>query len=167
MRKIQRSYPNTRLKHTGIFLHRATSVLLLILIIQIAGCTSPVVKEFTVSVNDKTYKESPVISDLNREEENFIKIALQGYIPYSTKAEFKERQWRFANLKFGKQILLALDINTGYLYKLLPEHMHDLLKKENTTPIIEQNKFYFITVQAPDDTTWWRNIIRLKPIPAT
>ena len=120
---------------------------LLIFIFLITGCGSPSLTEFKISIDDKTYKKSPVISQLNREEGNLIKINLEGYVPYSTRAEFKDRQWMFANLKFGKQILIALDINTGYLYKLLPQHMSDLLQEENETAVIEQDVFYLMIVQ--------------------
>lgn len=154
-------------KRGAKFLAYAYSNSILICILLMLGCSSPPVTEFTVSIDKNTFNESPVVAELNREAGHLVKIVLKGYVPFSTRAEFKDRRWMFANLKFGKQILLALDVTTGYLYKLLPQHMSYLLQKENTTSLIEQDKLYLIAVQEPDESTWWRNIARLKPIVAT
>jgi hypothetical protein len=70
----------------------------------------------------------------------------------------------FANIKFDDEITLALDVTTGYLYKLIPENMSELLKGENFSPSIEKDKFYFVTVREINESTWWRNIARLKPL---
>ena len=128
------------------------------------GCTSTQQIQLTVSIDGKSYSKPPIILDLGREKGYLLKINLKGYRQFSTKAKYKEPYWMFANIKFDDQITIALDITTGYLYKLIPENMSDLLEKENISPSIEKDRIYFVTVREVDESAWWRNIARLKPL---
>jgi hypothetical protein len=149
---------------SNIFKKNVIIVIILVTAITLNCCTSPSEAQFSVSVNNKLFNDSPVIVDLDLDRGNLIKIKLDGYQQYTTKATYDKGYWKFSNFEFEEQITLVLDITTGDLYQLAASQLQYLLLKESISASIEKNKFYLVTVIEPEESTWWRNIIRLKTI---
>ena len=147
---------------SNIFIKNVLIVFIILTAVTLQYCISPPEVEFTISVNNKLFNASPVIADLDLDRGNVIRIKLAGYQPYTTKATYDKGYWKFANYEFEEQITLVLDITTGNLYQLAPSQLQKLLLTESNSAAIEKNKLYLVTVVELQESTWWRNIIRLK-----
>jgi len=126
------------------------------------SCSNDLNNKLIVSIDDQNYNTASVFTDLDKTKGNIIKFELKGYQKLTTRASYKNGSWRFGNFEFKRQITIAIDINSGNIYKLTPDQMRTQLKKVSNSPHIEKDRFYLISVLEPDETSWWRNIIRLK-----
>lgn len=75
----------------------------------------------TIYVNGKLYGKTPAIARLERRNNHFVKIELDGYKPYETTLQRKFNGWIFGNIVFGGVLGIIIDAATGSMYSLSPK----------------------------------------------
>lgn len=67
--------------------------------------------------------ETPVIVQMTRKDNHFVRIELEGYLPFEAMFTRDVSGWAFGNIIFGGFIGIAVDVITGGIYKLSPEQV--------------------------------------------
>jgi len=114
-----------------------------------------------VSVDNKRYGKTPLVTKLSRKDNHIIKIEMNGYQPFESTITRSVSGWVWGNIVFGGLIGLAVDAISGGLYKLSPEQVAGTLGKEGMGLQHEKDAIYVTVVLQPDPS--WEKIATLKP----
>ena len=115
-----------------------------------------------VTINNVEKGNTPLIAELKRKEQHFVKIEMPGYIPYETTFTRSTSGWLWGNIVFGGLIGLAIDAMSGGLYKLTPTEINAVLAKEGVSYLYREDSLYVAVVLNPDPK--WEKIGQLEKI---
>jgi uncharacterized protein YceK len=105
---------------------------------------------------DRTFAgNTPIIVDMTRKDNHFVRIELEGYQPYEATFSRKLSGWVFGNIVFGGVIGLAVDAISGGLYMLTPEQIQAELRS-NHMASKRSDDSYIVIVLEPDPS--WKKI---------
>lgn len=76
-----------------------------------------------VAIDGRYVGQTPIIVNLTRKDNHFLRIELPGYMPYEAVFTKQLSGWVFGNVIFGGVIGLAVDAISGGIYKLTPEQV--------------------------------------------
>jgi len=158
-----------------MFVRKLTSIIILIVFMfMFSGCAtimqgttqsvgiSSTPTGATVTINNVEKGKTPVIVDLRRKDQHFVKIQMPGYMPYETTFTRSTSGWIWGNIVFGGLIGLAIDAMAGGLYKLTPTEINAVLTREGVSSLYRQNSLYIAVVLTPDPK--WEKIGQLERI---
>lgn len=111
-------------------------------------------------VDGQYFGETPMIVKLNRKDNHFLKIQLQGYQTYETTLTREMSGWMFGNIVFGGFIGLAVDAISGGIYRLTPEQVNAQMCQDNMTCMKNGDNSYIAIVLEPDAS--WEKIGQLE-----
>ncbi len=103
----------------------------------------------TVNVDGLVIGETPIITELERNDKHLIEISLHGYEPYQLALSRDVSGWIAGNILFGGFVGLAVDAITGAMYKLDPEHVHADLKASHSQASLPDGQLYIAVVLTP------------------
>ena len=106
-----------------------------------------------VIIDGRIIGNTPLMEKLSRKDNHFVKIELDGFIPYETTLTRKLSGWVAGNIIFGGLIGLAVDAITGGMYKLTPEQIQAELKKSGMSMKLDEDKL-FITFTLEPNPKW-------------
>lgn len=114
-----------------------------------------------VKVDNEKRGETPVVTELSRDENHTIKIKMDGYQTYETTVTSGVSGWVVGNILFGGLIGLAVDAITGGMYKLTPEQIEANLDRANKDVAdLGEDDMYIFVVLKPDPD--WEKVGSLK-----
>lgn len=93
---------------------------------------------------------TPIIVDMSRKDNHFIRIELEGYLPYEATFSKKLSCWVFGNIVFGGVIGLAVDAITGAIYTLTPDQIQAELHTNQVVHSQKSNESYIAIVMEAD-----------------
>lgn len=103
-----------------------------------------------VLVNGQDMGTTPVIADLKRKNQHFVRIEMDGYQTYETTLTKKVSGWVWGNIVFGGLIGLAVDAITGGLYNLTPEQIRAELTRGGAEAVsLDPNHLYIFVTLTP------------------
>lgn len=112
---------------------------------------------------DKTYLgNTPMIVEMSRKDNHFIRIELDGYQPYEATFSRQLSGWVFGNIVFGGIIGLAVDAITGGLYMLTPDQVQAEMRSNNMAYSKKSDDSYIIIVLEPDPN--WKKVGNLVAV---
>lgn len=114
-------------------------------------CTNPSNAE--VWLDNTFVGKSPIILEMTRSHNHYLRIELEGYEPYAIAFTREISGWVVGNLAFGGFIGLAVDALTGGIYKLTPDQVQVELREGNVS-CSQQNEDAFIAVVLKADPSW-------------
>lgn len=158
-----------------MFLKKVTSIIIVtVFMVTFSGCAT-IMQGTTQSVgisstptgakviiDDYDLGATPIVVELTRKDNHFIKIEMQGYELYETALTRSVSGWVWGNIVFGGLIGLAIDAMSGGLYKLTPTEVNAVLAKEGVSSLYREDSLYIAVVLAPDPK--WEKIGQLKKI---
>ncbi len=109
-----------------------------------------------VIIDNREFGETPLIAKLSRKDNHTVRIELEGYLPYEAVLTRKVSGWVWGNVLFGGLIGLAVDAISGGIYKLTPEQVNAVLRKEES---LAKDSIFIAVVLRPDPS--WRKIGQL------
>ena len=148
------------------------STIICILLIQLTGCAtimhtsrqevgiSSQPSGATVFVNGVEGGRTPLSMNLKRKNLHFIKIELDGYLPYEITLTRKTSGWIWGNIIFGGLIGLAVDAITGGMYKLTPEQVMAELRKDSPQNNRGKDNLFITVILEPNPS--WEKIGNLR-----
>lgn len=77
----------------------------------------------SIWIDNQYIGQSPMIVQLTRKDNHFVRLELPGYQPYEVTFTRQLSAWVLGNVIFGGVIGLAVDAVTGAIYKLTPEQV--------------------------------------------
>jgi hypothetical protein len=107
----------------------------------------------TVWIDNAYIGQTPLIVDMSRQSDHYVRIELNGFQPYELIFTKKMNAWVFGNIIFGGLIGIVVDVATGAIYKLTPDQVqaelcsHQIVKSKRS-----QDSYIAIVLQA--DPTW-------------
>lgn len=66
---------------------------------------------------------TPIIVEMSRKDNHFVRIEIEGYQPYEATFSRQMSGWVFGNIVFGGIIGLAVDAISGGIYMLTPDQV--------------------------------------------
>lgn len=113
-----------------------------------------------VIIDGRIIGNTPLTEELSRKDNHFVKIELDGFIPYETTLTRKLSGWVAGNIIFGGLIGLAVDAITGGMYKLTPEQIQAELKKSGMSMKLYEDELFITFTLIPDPK--WEKIGELE-----
>jgi hypothetical protein len=107
-----------------------------------------------IYINGRLYGKTPSLARLDRKDNQFIKIELEGYHPFETHLQRKFNGWIFGNIIFGGIIGIIVDASTGAMYSLTPNQVTAQLSGTIQTNILKQNDGIYLGVVLNADPSW-------------
>lgn len=106
---------------------------------------------------------TPLIVDMSRKDNHFVKIELEGYQPYEITFSRQMSGWVFGNIVFGGVIGLAVDAISGGIYMLTPDQVQSELRSCQIT-YAKESKDSFIAIVLTPNPSWKKigNLIAAK-----
>lgn len=106
---------------------------------------------------DKTFVgNTPLIVDMSRKDNHYVRIELEGYQPYEATFSRQMSSWVFGNIVFGGIIGLAVDAITGGIYMLTPEQVQAEMRTNHFAYSKNSEDSYFAVVLEPNPS--WKKI---------
>lgn len=106
---------------------------------------------------DRIYAgNTPIILDMSRRDNHFVRIELEGYQPYEATFSKQVSGWVLGNIVFGGVIGLAVDAISGGLYMLTPEQVQAELCLNHMAHSKNSNESYIVVVLEADPS--WKKI---------
>ncbi|MFH1771435.1 MAG: PEGA domain-containing protein [Candidatus Omnitrophota bacterium] len=150
------------------------SIITLVMFVFVSGCatimqgttqgvgisSTPTGADVTVDNIEKG--KTPIVVELKRKDNHFVKIKMDGYLPYETTFTRSTSGWVWGNLAFGGLIGLAVDAISGGIYKLTPTEINAVLQANNQSSLSKDGVLYVTVVLEPDPT--WQKIGQLERI---
>lgn len=99
---------------------------------------------------------TPLVVDMSRKDNHFVRIEMMGYQPYEIVFSKKVSGWIFGNIVFGGVIGLAIDAISGGIYMLTPEQIQAELLCNRTAYSEKSNSSYITVVLKPNPS--WKKI---------
>lgn len=113
-----------------------------------------------VIVDNQEKGKTPIVVELKRKDNHFVKIEMDGYLPYEATFTRSTSGWVWGNIVFGGLIGLAVDAISGGLYKLTPEQVAATLQKGNMSSLYKKDNLYVAVVLRADPN--WQKIGQLS-----
>jgi hypothetical protein len=110
----------------------------------------------TVIINGIRSGKTPIFRRLPRKDDQFIRLELEGFLPYEELLIKETSGWVWGNIIFGGLIGLAIDMASGGMYKLNPDFVYGYLEKSGASYMIDDNHIFVVVVLNPDPT--WEKI---------
>jgi hypothetical protein len=107
-----------------------------------------------IYINGRLYGKTPTLARLERKDNHFIKIELEGYHPYETHLDRRFNGWIFGNIVFGGIIGIIVDASTGAMYSLSPNQVSAQLNGPAQTNIMKQDDGIYLGVVLEADPSW-------------
>lgn len=82
-------------------------------------------------LDNRLVGRSPMIVEMKRCDNHFVRIQLDGYQPYDLTFTKEVSGWVVGNIVFGGFIGLAVDAISGGLYRLTPDQVQAVMSREN------------------------------------
>lgn len=112
---------------------------------------------------DRNYQgNTPIIVEMSRKDNHFIRIELEGYEAYEATFSRKMSGWVFGNIIFGGLIGLAVDAVSGGIYVLTPDQIQAELMANRMTYSKKTADSYITIVLEPDPS--WKKVGSLVAI---
>jgi len=89
---------------------------------KIEICSNPA--DANVWIDNFCYGKTPMIAELTRDSNHFVRIELDGFMPYEVCLTKNLNGWFFGNILLGGIIGIVVDATTGAMYKLTPDQIH-------------------------------------------
>lgn len=102
-------------------------------------------------VDGQYFGQTPMIVKLSRKDNHFLKIQLDGYMPYEATFTRQMSGWVFGNIFIGGIIGVAVDAITGGIYKLTPEQVEAQMAQQMC---VNKKGESFIAVVLEVDPSW-------------
>ncbi len=115
----------------------------------------------SVIIDNTPHGNTPLIADLSRKDNHFIKIEIDRYMPFEGTLTRSVSGWVWGNILFGGLIGLAVDAISGGLYKLTPDQIVSVMQKEQIGTLHRKDSIYIGVVLNPDPA--WQKIATFKP----
>jgi len=104
-------------------------------------------------VDNRFVGRSPLIVEMKRCDNHFVRIQLDGYMPYELTLTKELSGWVAGNFFFGGFVGVAVDAITGGLYKLTPEQVQAVMYKSDDIASHESDgASIFVVLEA--DPSW-------------
>jgi len=116
----------------------------------------------SVSVDNQTLGNTPVVAKLKRKDKHTIVITMDGYQPFEVATTRSTSGWVWGNIVFGGLIGLAVDLGTGGAYKVNPAQVNADLARAHAGATFQDGTLYVVLVRVPDAS--WQKIGQLEPI---
>lgn len=104
--------------------------------------------------------KSPVIVSLARNENHFVHLELEGYVPFELSIQRGVSGWFFGNILFGGFIGIAVDAISGGMYKLTPEQAQAHMRECKMANAKKTDQSYIAIVMNADPS--WEKIGNLE-----
>lgn len=105
------------------------------------------------------YGQTPMIVKLTRKDNHFLRLELDGFLPFEATFTRQVSGWVFGNIVFGGICGVAVDAISGGLYRLTPEQIQAQLHQNNMTCKTNGNQSYVAVVLEVDPS--WEKIGQL------
>lgn len=106
---------------------------------------------------DRTFVgNTPIIVNMSRNDNHFVRIEIEGYLPYEATFSKQLSGWVFGNIIFGGIIGLAVDAITGGIYKLTPDQVQAEMHSNHFAYSKNSKDSYIAVVMNPDPA--WEKI---------
>lgn len=115
----------------------------------------------SVMIDNKPYGKTPLVAELKRKENHFVKVELPGYETFELAITHKVSGWIWGNIAFGGLIGLAIDAISGGMYKLTPDQVVAQLQKQGSAALLREDALYIAVVLEPESN--WEKIGQLEP----
>jgi hypothetical protein len=115
-----------------------------------------------VSVDNLAKGNTPLIANLSRKNNHFVKIEMPGYAPTELTLTNSVSGWVWGNIVFGGLIGLAVDAISGGLYNLNPEQLQGALAKQGAQLAPTKDGIYVVLVRTADPA--WTKVGQLTPL---
>lgn len=99
---------------------------------------------------------TPIIVEMTRNNNHFVTIQLDGFLPYQATFSKELSYWVFGNIVFGGVIGLAIDAISGAIYKLTPDQIQAELRSNQCICSKKSNESCIMVVLEPDPS--WTKI---------
>jgi hypothetical protein len=99
---------------------------------------------------------TPVIVNMSRKDNHFLRIELDGYQPYEAVFSRQLSGWVFGNVIFGGIIGLAVDAISGGIYMLTPDQVQAELRSNHMNQCKTSDDSYIAIVLQPDPS--WKKV---------
>lgn len=151
------------------FIKSFISALLLITVSSCATIVNGTRQKVNISSNpsnacvwlDRMYVgNTPILVDMSREDNHYVRIELDGYLPYEINFSKRISAWVAGNVVFGGLIGIAVDAMTGGIYRLTPEQVRAELCANTFVRARQTDDSYIAIVMQPDPS--WQQIGTLK-----
>ena len=116
----------------------------------------------SVTIDGRPQGKTPLVLDLERKDDHYIRLEMDGYEPYEVTVTRKINGWVWGNVLIGGLIGLAIDYNTGGLFNLTPDDIRPSLEMSGIGHLYKEDTLYVATVLEPDPS--WHKIGSMKPI---
>jgi hypothetical protein len=113
-----------------------------------------------VWIDGQYYGQTPMIAKLARQDNHFLRIELEGFMPYEVTLTKQMSGWVFGNVIFGGLIGVAVDAITGGIYRLTPEQVHAQMYQNQMTCTSKGDNSYIAIVLEPEAS--WEKIGQLE-----
>jgi len=156
----------------GVLARAASSVPLLTALALVASACGTIMQGTTqqmsvsstptgarVTVNGLALGNTPLVADLKRKDQHFLRIEMEGYQPHEMALSRSVSGWVVGNIVFGGIIGLAVDAITGGMYKLNPEQVAAVLDQVGPHSL-DSDGLVFLVVLAPQEG--WELIATLQ-----
>lgn len=104
-------------------------------------------------VDNQYVGQSPLIVEMTRKHNHFIRLELQGYQPYEVTFTRQMSAWVFGNVVFGGIIGLAVDAITGGIYRLTPEQIQAQMLSDHVR-YYKKSADSFVAIVMEADPSW-------------
>lgn len=105
---------------------------------------------------------TPLIAQMSRKDNHFVRIHLEGYLPYEVTFTKRLSGWVFGNIVFGGVIGIAVDAVSGAIYKLTPDQVQAELRTNHIVRSERSQDSYIAIVLQPDPQ--WEKIGNLVAV---
>ena len=113
----------------------------------------------SVTIDEHPSGSTPVVVRLSRKHQHLVHIELAGYQPYETILTRKVSGWVWGNVLIGGVIGLGIDVTSGGMYKLAPDHVAAVLQKTGHAKMPREDVLCIAVVLTPDSR--WERIGQL------
>lgn len=110
----------------------------------------------SIWVDSNYVGQTPLIVEMSRKNNHFVRIELEGYQPYEATFSRQMSEWVFGNIVFGGIIGLAVDAISGGLYKLTPDQVQAELRANHMMYSKKSADSCIIVVLKPDPS--WEKV---------
>ncbi len=117
-------------------------------------CSNPA--HARVAIDGRYIGQTPMIVKLTRKDNHFLRIELDGYMPYEAVFTRQVSGWVFGNVIFGGVIGLAVDAISGGIYKLTPDQIQAQMCTNQMSCQVDGDNSYFAVVLEADPS--WEKI---------
>ncbi|MDB2614384.1 PEGA domain-containing protein, partial [Chlamydiales bacterium] len=100
--------------------------------------------------------QTPLVVQMTRSDNHFVRIELDGFCPYEATFSKKISAWIFGNIIFGGFIGLAVDTISGGIYVLTPDQIQAQMCSSYASQGHQSEDSYITFVLEPDPS--WKKI---------